>query len=226
MLSLYLQAPFAAFRPFTAGSFRHTASFVTPSAAYGLLMNAAGLEMRRDAGRQMTLIGNGLPRFRLALGALQFPFQHSILQQLHNYPVGTQGKDHAADTKETKYNIAPVRRSFLSDIRAYVCVDGDSHFESQVIEGLMGKGSRQYGLLFLGDNNFLIDRFEQVSEILPAYWFVRVLAEDETGLRHDVTRLTISIDRMDMSRTRSALFAALPEPSVEIPDLSWTEVGY
>jgi CRISPR-associated protein Cas5t len=41
-----MEAPFAAFRTFTAGSYRPTAEFITPSAAYGLLLNVAGIEMR------------------------------------------------------------------------------------------------------------------------------------------------------------------------------------
>ena len=35
MLALYVEAPFAAFRTFTAGWYRPTAAFLTPSAAYG-----------------------------------------------------------------------------------------------------------------------------------------------------------------------------------------------
>ena len=65
MLCLYLQAPFAALRTFTAGSFRPTADFITPSAAYGLLLNVAGIEMREVSDKHaMTLIRTGLPRFR------------------------------------------------------------------------------------------------------------------------------------------------------------------
>ena len=42
MLCLYVQAPFAACRTFTAGWYRPTATFLTPSAAYGLILNVAG----------------------------------------------------------------------------------------------------------------------------------------------------------------------------------------
>ena len=57
MKRYYLQAKFAAFRPFVSGSFRPTAGFITPTAAYGLLLNIAGIEMRHDDGQSvMTLI--------------------------------------------------------------------------------------------------------------------------------------------------------------------------
>lgn len=228
MLCLYLQAPFAAFRTFTAGSFRPTAEFITYSAAYGLLLNAAGIEMRQanDKG-PMTLIRSGLPRFKLALGALSFPRMHSIFQQLHNYPVGQEtGKKYRLEAKGNKYNIAPVRRSFLGDLRAYICMDRDADLEQKVVDGLQGRGKRTYGLLFAGDNNFLIDRLEPVAERREAHWFVPLSSDERGGMQEHVARLTIQIDRADMSRTQSQLFAPLPTPSVDVPETAWVEVGY
>lgn len=227
MLCLHLEAPFAVFRPFMAGSFRPTAGFITPSAAYGLLLNVAGIEMRRvDPKRPMTLIRSDLPRFRLALGAIAFPQQHSLYQQLHNYPVGSSAKEHAASTKGTKYNIAPARRSVLSDLNACLCMNGNPDMEAWVGEGLKGKRPRRYGLPFLGDNNFLIDRLEPVTPVPEAYWFKPIPPDEDEGLREHVTRLTLRIDRADMSRTESALFAPEPESSPAIPEEAWVEVGY
>ena len=227
MLTLYLQAPFATFRPFGAGSFRQTAGFITPSAAYGLLLNVAGIEMRADEGKEMTVIRKGLPTVRLGLGALSLPQHHSIYQQLHNYPIGADaGKDYVAGAKGSKYNISPGRRAFLSGIRAYVCLDGNSELEQHVLDGLAGRRPRQYGLPFLGDNNFLVERLEPVQRREPAYWFQRLDDADEESPHEGVTRLTVTIDRADLSRTRSALFAPTAEPSIYIPESAWTEVRY
>ena len=234
MLYLYLEAPFATFRTFTAGSFRPTAEFITPSAAYGLLLNIAGIEMRRhEDGLPMTTIRNGLPRFRLSLGAISLPSVHSIYQQLHNYPVGNTGKETPERANETaerakgnKYNITPTRRAFLSDLKAYICLDSHADLENQIKSGLSGSTTRTYGLPFLGDNNFLISKLEPVTTLLPARWFERIASEQQEGLRKGVTRLTISIDRKDMSRTHSAIFAPLNEPSTKIPEKAWVEVGY
>ncbi len=227
MLCLYLQAPFGVFRTFIAGSYRPTAEFITPSAAYGLLLNVAGIEMRDDDEEQpMTLIKQGLPQFRLAVGALTFPAQHSIYQQLHNYPVGNSGKEHAPNTKGNKYNIKPVRRAFLSDIQAVLCMDAASSLEQQVLKGLRGEILRGYGLPFLGDNNFVIDRLEPLEAACPAYWFERLTEEQSEGMRKHITRMTIVIDRADMSQTQSALFAPTEEPSTQIPEDAWVEVGY
>ena len=202
---------------------------MTPSAAYGLLLNLAGIEMRQpDDGKSvMTLIRSGLPTAKLALGALAFPEQHSLFQQLHNYPVGSSGKDHAPNTKGNKYNIVPARRALLGNLKAYICLDGNDELESQVREGLTGERPRSYGLPFLGDNSFLPDKLEAVNQRQPAHWYEMLDQEaSEDGLRERVTRLTIRIDRADMARTRSQLFVPLTRPEQEIPEKAWVEVGY
>jgi len=227
MLYLYLQAPFAAFRTFTAGSFRPTAGFITPSAAYGLLLNVAGIEMRSNEGKEvMTLIKRGLPCFKLALGALKLPREQTIYQQLHNYPIGTTGKEHAPRTKGSKYNVVPARRAFLCDVRAYICIDADPAFEAAVADGLAGCGRRDYGLPFLGDNSFLIDRLEVVAQPSRVRWFELIGAADDDGFRDGITRLTITIDRKDIPGTRSSLFAPSRQATTEVPEAAWVDVGY
>jgi CRISPR-associated protein Cas5t len=227
MLCIYFQAPFAVFRTFTAGSFRPTAPFMTPSAAYGLLLNLAGIEMRDDDGAsEMTLIRSGLPSAMIALGALEMPLQHSAYQQLHNYPVGNTGKDHAPNTKGNKYNITPARRSFLSNLRGYLCLKGNDELAAQVLDGLAGNRPRKYGLPFLGDNNFLPDRIEAVERIEPAHWFVKVEPDDDGGIAANIARLTVTIDRADMSKTQSRLFRVSDTVSADIPSNAWVEVGY
>ncbi|MFH1421574.1 MAG: CRISPR-associated protein Cas5 [Planctomycetota bacterium] len=227
MFCLYLQAPFGTFRTFTAGRFRPTAEFITYSAAYGLLLNVAGIEMRYiDEEEPMTVIKTGLPKFQLALGACSFPLQHTIYQQLHNYPVGTTGKEYAPKTKGSKYNIQPVRRAFLSKIKAYICFRGNNGFEQQVKEGLNGNSPRCYGLPFLGDNNFLIDRLEPVAQPDKAFWFAPIKPDSGEGLPNHVSRFTVKINRADMSQTESLLFAPSKEQSDKVPDDAWIEVGY
>ena len=225
MLCLYFQAPFGVFRTFTAGSFRPTTPFMTPSAAYGLLLNLAGIEMRDDDNAsEMTLIRSGLPHATIALGALAMPGQHSVYQQLHNYPVGNTGIDHKPNTKGNKYNITPARRAFLSNLRGYLCLKDNDELASQVVDGLAGKRERKYGLPFFGDNSFLPDRIAPVDRIEPAHWFVKVDAEDGGSMNRTVARLTVTIDRADMSRTHSALFCPLSIADAKVPDNAWVNV--
>src|SRR5215468_7616388 len=99
MLCLYVEAPFASCRTFTAGWYRPTATFLTPSAAYGLILNVASVESRlreedpdHPGGVPATLTRLGLPAVRLAIGkpeGADFPGVQTVYQQLHNYPVGT-----------------------------------------------------------------------------------------------------------------------------------------
>ena len=233
MLTLVIRAPFAACRTFTAGWYRPTAGFLTPSAAYGLALNLAGIESRRDDGLSaMTVTQLGLPLARVALGAdpaFPLPTVQTLFQQLHNYPVGASGKARKEETKGNKYNITPVRREFLADLHAVVALDffEDPGVEDLIRRGLLGdppaSGTR-YGLPFLGDNAFLIDRIAIADGPVSARWF-RLLGPDAAeGAAPNSTRLTIWIDRQDMSRTRSGLFAADEAASATIPASAWSSI--
>ncbi len=235
MLRLFVQAPFAAFRTFTAGWYRPTAGFLTPSAAYGLALNLAGVESRRDDGLSaMTVTRFGLPPARVALGAAAdnprgpHPTVHTVYQQLHNYPVGASGKERREETKGGKYNITPVRREFLADLRAVVALDFPRNPEIEpAIRGALGEDfptpTRAYGLPFVGDNAFLIDKLLVCHEPVAAFWYCRLGDEDgDAGPVPFSTRLTTWVDRQDMSRTKSALFAPLGSESEEVPEAAWT----
>jgi CRISPR-associated protein Cas5t len=234
MLALCIAAPFAVCRTFTAGWYRPTATFLTPSAAYGLLLNLAGIETRlREEDEEhpgavpTTLMRSGLPAVKLALGkpaTADFPRVATMFQQLHNYPVGSSGNERAATTFGNKYNISPVRRELLVDLQAVIVLDDNPELESAIRMALSGQTRTcRYGLPFLGDNSFLPDRIEPM-DIPSACWFERVTATDQQ-LRPRTTRLTIWIDRADMSRTQSALYAPSTSPSSEIPDAAWTEIN-
>lgn len=244
MLWLHIEAPFAACRTFTAGWYRPTATFLTPSAAYGLVLNLAGIDSRLREGQEghdektpASLMTKGLPTMKLAIGAIAspgkdkveedpdaFPRVQSIYQQLHNYPVGASGKERADDCKGSKYNITPVRREFLSELRAVVGIDSDEGTLDRVRRGLAGEFPR-YGLPFLGDNNFLLDRAELRDAPGATYWFMPV-RESDSGSRPRTTRLTILIDRADLSRTESALFApADRQPNDQPPPAAWIPIN-
>jgi CRISPR-associated protein Cas5t len=238
MLCLYVQAPFAACRTFTAGWYRPTATFLTPSAAYGLVLNVAGVESRlreEDEGHDgkvpASLTRPGLPPVRVAVGAPAsdgrdpYPRVQTVYQQLHNYPVGASGQERAESARGNKYNIAPVRREFLADLRAVVALDGNPDLEDRVRRGQRGEyNSGRYGLPFLGDNAFLLDRLEVLSDVPATHWYERVTEASGAGTRPRTTRLTILIDRAELSRTTSALFAPREDATDVIPEAAWTEI--
>jgi len=241
MLWLYIEAPFAVCRTFTAGWYRPTATFLTPSAAYGLILNIAGIDSRLREGEEghdgktpASLTRSGLPAVTLALGAQgqdrkrkpiafddAFPRMQSVYQQLHNYPVGASGKERAADCMGNKYNITPVRREFLTDLRAVIGIQADDGFLNRIRGGLACEFPR-YGVPFLGDNNFLLDRAE-LREPSPVYWFAPVTAKS-SGHQPRTARLTIQIDRAELSRTTSKLFAPMSEATATPPDEAWIPI--
>lgn len=250
MLCLYLQAPFAACRTFTAGWYRPTATFLTPSAAYGLLLNVAGIESRlyehdptHDGSAPATLIRPDLPAVRIALGAprrelpgrsneetlaASLPTVQTIYQQLHNYPVGTSGMPPEL-TKGTKNNITPVRREMLCNLRSYVCLDTNAELEDRIRRGLRGEfNATRYGVPFLGDNQFLLDKLEIVDPpepAKPAYWFAEITEDSGSRPRPHTTRLTVSINRADMSQTVSRLFCPTSEATDIPPKTAWVQIG-
>ena len=238
MLYLYVQAPFAAFRPFTAGWYRPSATFLTPSAAYGLVLNLAGIESRLREGQKghddrtpATLTQPGLPKVRLALGAVPapngdvFPHVQTVFQQLHNYPVGASGKARAELTKGNKYNITPVRREVLVGLRASIVIDNNTDLEDRVRRGLAGEFNLdRYGIPFLGDNQFLIDRLEERTPPISSHWFEK-LSSSQGKPRPHTTRMTICINRADMSRTVSALYAPTIDAIDQIPEKAWTDIS-
>ena len=227
MICLYVQAPFGVFRLFATGSFRSTADFITPSAAYGLVLNIAGIESRFDDGKStMTLTSPDLPQVKIALGALCFPEGQSLYQQTHNYPVGKEaGARYAPLAKGNKYNITPVRKEFLSNLHAYICLDGNSELEQEVRGGLAGGFNvARYGLPFLGDNNFMIDVLREEKDRQSAYWYEKVAENDSKGPRPRTTRLTLTIDRQNMAKTTSALFSPSSEKLLAIPESAWVTI--
>ena len=181
----------------------------------------------------MTLTRFGLPPARIALGAAPggprgiYPTVQTIYQQLHNYPVGSSGKQRQEDAKGSKYNITPVRREFLADVRAVASLD---FFERPDVEYLIRRAldkksptyAREYGLPFAGDNAFLIDKIEVCDDHAAAQWYCRLGDGDDVGPVPNSTRLTIWVDRQDMSRTKSALFAPAEQASAEVPESAWT----
>jgi CRISPR-associated protein Cas5/DevS len=226
MIYLRVKAPFAVFRTFTAGSFRPTVPFITPSAAYGLLMNIAGIETRRDDGTSaMTLSAEDTPTVEIAIGAITFPERQSMFQQLHNYPVGSSAKEREEKCWGSKYNIQPIRREFLSDIDACIAVKADSNTEQRIRDGLAGKdNASRYGVLFLGDNAFMPNVVRETVQPDEAHWYVRMQRESN-GPKDRLCRLTVSIDRADMSKTVAPLYYPAERKSSEIPDEAWSRVG-
>jgi len=236
-LFLRVQAPFGVFRPLAAGWYRTTAAMVTPSAAYGLLLNFAKIESRiietndeHDGSTPASLTRSDLPRVKIALGIPNEsaqPTKQTVMQQIHNYPIGKDAGVPAEWTKGNKNNIAPVKREFLSDIDFVVGLDADNDFCERVRNGIGGTlNEGRYGLPFLGDNSFLLDSVSVLPESMACHWYERVTGSSgKTKRVNEATRLTIEIDRGGFSGTRSEIFLPTESASAVPSEMAWTQVG-
>ena len=220
---LRIKAPFAAFRGFQAGVYRSTAPVIPPSAAYGLVLNLAGIEMRDSKNGVTTEIRQDLPSMRLAIGVKRSPEKSSMYQQLHSYPVGNSGKDLAPLAKGAKFWITPVRRELLVDYEGIIGVQTDDENLLENIEkGLLGElETNRYGLPFAGDNNFLFDKIEVLTASPEkVVWYMRHQSDDKQV--KGSCRLYVGINRTDNSKTTSFVFVPKENLIYPLPETAWT----
>jgi CRISPR-associated protein Cas5t len=221
-LWLHIHAPFATYSTFKAGSYRDTMPIMPPSAAYGLILNLAGIEMRGSLQHSITSIKSDLPPLKLALGRVARTSNEIsvVLQHLHNYPIGNAGQEHKARTHGSKYGIEPTFRETIVDLDMMIGIIADPTLISRVKKGLTGEEDRpRYGFPFAGDNNYLFDRIDCLEEPLPAHWFVPI--ESNLELEAGAVSLTVEIDRQSPSKTKSLLFSATKDLLTYLPDRDW-----
>lgn len=222
-LWLRARAPFAAFRALQAGVYRPTAPTLPPSAALGLVLNCAGIEMRDSKPTPITQIRTDLPRMRIAIGDIATAEVSTLYQQLHSYPVGNSGQENKERTFGAKYWIAPVKREVLVGLDVLIGVDVDGEIADRVRRGLRGESNEpRYGLPFAGDNNFLYDRVDVLAHPLAARWYTEVAIPGP--LRRGTYTFTVGIDRDDSSKTSRRIMAPMETACVTPPDNAWTWV--
>ncbi len=222
-LWLRIRAPFAAFRGFQAGVYRSTSPVMPPSAAFGLILNLASIEIRDVTSGANTLIRSDLPCLNLSIGTVAETESEvcTLYQQLHSYPVGASGKELKARTHGAKFWITPVRRELLVGLDMVLGVQAEHELIERVKQGLRGHlHEPRYGLPFAGDNHFLFDQIDVLDELPPVLWYVQ-MQPDDPPMRNSY-RLTVGIDRADNSKTRSYLYAPIEHPASEPPVHAWT----
>ena len=216
---LRLAAPFAAWRPFQPGSYRASTRCMAPSAAYGLVLGLAGVDLRDPDPRPCTGTREGAPALRLALGMVKTPEVAVLFQQLHGYPSG-----HEAGAKASSHGaktwVAPTRREVLVGFEAVLAVEAEPDLAEAVLAAVGGQpGPGRYGLPFAGDNNLMFDRLEGSRTPLEARWLTP-LGPTESP-RPGSERLTLWIDRTDSMHTRQLLMAPLQAPTPHPPLEAW-----
>lgn len=222
-LWLRARAPFAAYRWMQAGVYRATSPIMTPSAAYGLLLNLAGIDIRpRNKAKPRLRIAIGYPTNPNAPTQAKQPGVGILFQQLHSYPIGNSGKKFKAQTFGNKYWIAPARREILIDLDVILGVESNENgMLERICSGLRGTlDIPRYGLPFAGDNDLLFDRIDPLPTPPTTFWYGRLSARDAPSPGN--CRLTVDIDREDASKTTAPVFAPLETPTVVPPEACWT----
>jgi CRISPR-associated protein Cas5t len=192
------------------------------------VLHLAGIESRLDNPKfSETQVRPDLPPARIAVGAMgKFPAVQVVCQQMHNYPVGNTGKDHAPDCFGQKYNVQFSKREYLTDLRVAIAVDAELDLLDRIREGVLGgpgcPGDKR-GVVFLGDRDFEASHVSIVDGVPEAYWYRPVAREETIGdVRHS-TYLTVRIDRADSSKTVSKLFCPVSEATSSIPAEAWQD---
>jgi CRISPR-associated protein Cas5/DevS len=220
MLFVHFKAPFGAFRIFQSVEMAVTADFVTHSAAYGLLLGLAGI-IRDDKKKYLGA--------RIALGVKgdTLPLRGRLYQQLHRVKGGVEeptNRKAFERSKGTKPDIRPYIREFLHGLEGYIGLDCPEHLE---LEELVRRGVVQpetlnnWGLPFLGDNNFFIERLN-VKEPSACRWF----SSYKGGLLSPGERLhylSVWTDYESNSRSSSLPFV-LTDVSQSPPKDAWIEI--
>jgi CRISPR-associated protein Cas5t len=221
-LWLHVRAPFATYSTLRAGTYRDTMPIMPPSAAYGLILNLAGIEMRGNPNQPITPIRADLPPLKLAFGRVAGTFSEVsvLLQHMHNYPVGSTGKEHKPKTHGSKHGIEPTCRETIVNLDMMLGIIADPVLISRVKQGLTGEDDLpRYGFPFAGDNSYLFDRIDCMDEPLPSHWFVAI--DSNLQLETGAVSLTVEIDRLSPSKTKSLLFAATKDSLTSLPDHAW-----
>lgn len=247
MVGLEIGAPFGTFREYERGASRNTQEFLSHSAAYGLILNILGIEMREAGTFAPTLTKADLPRFRIALASLSgLPRQQRLLTHVHTTLQSGHAEKSAA-AHGHKYHIIPVRRSFLSKLSCLCLIDSpdmDLARLQQAVEDpgdKLDSGGARYGLPFLGDNSYFLERLEVLdpsSEEREVDWVVKApfevaqdldpwsQLENESDFQKQTPfRLTAWAARKGTQETRVGEFVWQRGRGSHPPDDAWVEVG-
>jgi len=220
---LVVDAPISAWRWMQAGVYRGSFPVIPPSAAWGLVLNLAGIDTRGDLAEVTTPIRPDAPALEIAVGAIVPGQRSSLYQQLHSYPVGNSGGPLRDRAKGNKFWIAPARREVLLGAVSAIGARGPRSVIDRVAPGLAGQlDVERYGLPFAGDNQFLFSRIDPSDASPQARWYEPV--SDHASHHAETTRLTTNIDRADASKTAAPLFAPTPQPG-GCPASAWVRVG-
>ena len=201
MLFIYFKAPFGAFKPFQSVEMLATVEFMTYSAAYGFLLGLAGINSRDP------LVKSAYINTRIALGTFNLPRKGRVLQQLH------KGKASIEDTERAKGRKPKIdifwKELLYDGLEGYIGLD-NPELEPLITQGINNPQSINYwGLPFMGDNNFFVEKLDIVQEVKECQWF-SLLKSSTSPQNQRLYYLSVWTDYQNSTNSKSLLFRLVP----------------
>lgn len=199
-ISIHVEVPFCAFRPYTSREYQDTYPVPPPSAVYGMLLSLVGV-VRKDKA-----LHRGA---EMALAVARLPQQSTVFRKLRR----------GGTLEDTR----PDYQDLLIDLELWVWLrrgreTGSTTLADRVAAVLSNPNSvTRFGGLSLGESSYLVNTIARRD---PANEEGVFLQPDTKGFYS----LPVWIDHGDAMKTRSIRFAFVPRPLQSGPEGCWVEI--
>jgi CRISPR-associated protein Cas5t len=204
---IYLEAPFACFRPITVGKYRQMHTVISPTAALNIIKNILGLEIN-DEFECTFCVG------------LENKLERSVLlTHYHTYAQAYEIQSKKGITWPQKPNIQCVLREIGSNFKAYLGIKTDNNLKNKLKSGLNGEIKR-HGIPFAGDNNMIFSKMEECK--IPnkeLYWLKQINMNGDWKEKRESFSMSTKINRKEFEKTKHSMFKI--EHSNEILENCW-----
>ena len=183
LLTLFVEVPICAFRPYASREYQDTYPFPTPSSVYGMLLSLIGVPSEEKARHRGVV---------MAMGIESAPGRAKVFRKLR------RGKD--------LDSLRPDYQDLLIDVRLWIWLKpGKDSASPNLLEMVACALTNpalinRFGGLSLGESSYLINSISMSKAPPSELIFLR---PDQGGFHH----LPVWVDHLDASRTRCARFS-------------------
>jgi CRISPR-associated protein Cas5t len=199
-VSLYVEVPFCAFRPYASREYQDTYPVPPPSAVYGMLLSLVGIQRENKA------LHRGV---EIALAVERLPQQANLFRKLR------RGK--------TLEDVRPDYQDLLLDLHLWIWLrqgrdTAPIPLVERVVQALSNPASvTRFGGLSLGESSYLVDT---IAKEEPPETEGIFLQPDSEGFHC----LPVWIDHKDEMKTQSIRFTFISRSLQSGPEGSWVEI--
>ena len=141
------------------------------------------------------------------MGTFNLPRKGRVLQQLH------KGKASSEDTERAKGRKPKIdifwKELLYDGLEGYIGLD-NPELEPLITQGINNPQSINYwGLPFMGDNNFFVEKLDIVQEVKECQWF-SLLKSSTSPQNQRLYYLSVWTDYQNSTNSKSLLFRLVP----------------